>query len=75
MTLRITNLVRIQEHPEFWYTVEDAHYVLEDCGECCTISSWTTDDDGDKRITQVCMNPVQSLAIADAIYKLFKKDN
>ena len=75
MTVRITNLVRIQENPEFcWYTVEDAHYVMGECGDYCTISSWSTDEDGDKRITHVCMNPVEALAIADAIYKLFKKD-
>ena len=74
MTIEITNQVRIQEHPEFWYTVEDTYLDVGCYG--CIISSWySTKDAGDKRNTGVCMNSEEALAIADAIYKIFKKDN
>lgn len=74
MTVEITNQVRIQEHPELWYTVEDIH--LDVGGEACTISYWEfMKDTGDKRVNYICMNSEEALAIADAIYKLFKKDN
>ena len=74
MTVEITNQVRIQNHEGFWYTVEDTHLDVG-CGGC-TISYWEgkiavfADD---KRIQHICMDEEQALAIADAIYKLFKK--
>jgi len=41
----------------------------------CTISYWVYDvEKGDKRVQHICMNEEQALAVADAIYKLFKKD-
>ena len=73
MTIEITNQVRIQEHEDFWYTVEDTNI---DVGiEGCTISYWEFRKDvGDKRVVHICMNEEEALAIADAIYKLFKKN-
>jgi len=73
MTIEISNQVRIQQYEDFWYTVEDTHI---DAGcEGCTISYWeNVVVAGDKRLQHICMNEEQALAIADTIYKLFKKD-
>ena len=73
MTIEITNQVRIQSYPEYWYTVEDTH--LDVGCEGCTISYWEFDKEkGHKRIQHVCMGEEEALAVADAIYKLFKKN-
>ncbi len=73
MTIEITNQVRIQQYEDFWYTVEDTH--LDVGCDGCTISYWVYDvEKGDKRVQHICMNEEQALAVADAIYKLFKKD-
>jgi hypothetical protein len=41
--------------------------------EGCTISYWDFEkDSGDKRGDYVCMGKEEALAVADAIYKLFK---
>jgi hypothetical protein len=73
MTIQITNQVRIQEYPEYWYTVEDTH--LDVGCEGCTISYWEfVKDTGDKRFQHICMDEDQALAVADAIYKFFKKN-
>lgn len=73
MTIEITNQVRIQENEDYWYTVEDTH--LDVGYDGCTISYWEfAKDSGDKRIQHICMNKEEALAVADAIYKLFKKN-
>ena len=73
MTIELTNQVRIQQHQNFWYTVEDTH--LDVGCDGCTISYWELPsgvNTSDKRIQHICMGKEESLAIADAIYKLFK---
>jgi hypothetical protein len=73
MTVEITNQVRIQQYEDFWYTVEDTHSRVG-C-EGCTISYWEfMKETGDKRQQYVCMNQEEALAVADAIYKLFKEN-
>ena len=74
MAIEITNQVRIQSHPEFWYTVEDTH--LDVGCDGCTISYWqlVMNGTGDKRINHICMGKAEALSVADAIYKLFKKN-
>ena len=73
MTIDITQQVRIQQHKDFWYTVEDTNIDIGFDG--CTISYWEfVKDTGDKRVQHICMEQDEALAIADAIYKLFKKD-
>lgn len=73
MSIKITNQVRIQEHEYFWYTVEDTN--LDVGCDGCTISYWEFRTDvGEKRIHHICMNTEEALAVADAIYKLFKKE-
>ena len=75
MTVEISNQVRIQQYEGFWYTVEDTH--LDVGCDGCTISYWEGKNAllaDDKRMQHICMNEEQALAIADAIYKLFKKD-
>jgi hypothetical protein len=69
----ITNQVRIQSHPEFWYTVEDTH--LDVGCDGCTISYWEfMKETGDKRVNHICMDKEEALSVADAIYKFFKKN-
>ncbi len=75
MTVEITTQIRIQQYEDFWYTVEDTH--LDAGCEGCTISYWEGKNvvlADDKRVQHICMNEEQALAIADTIYKLFKKD-
>lgn len=71
MTLEITNQVRIQSYEDHWYTVEDTH--LDVGGSGCTISYWEFQKHvGDKRVTHICMNEDEALAVASTIFKLFK---
>ena len=73
MTIEITNQIRIQSYPEYWYTVEDTH--LDVGCDGCTISYWEFDKEkGDKRIQHVCMGKEEALAVASAILKLFKEN-
>jgi hypothetical protein len=73
MTIELTNQVRIQQHQDFWYTVEDTH--LDVGCEGCTISYWEfMKDTKDTRVQHICMNEEEALAVADAIYKLFKEN-
>ena len=75
MAIEITSLVRIQSHTEFWYTVEDTH--LDVGCDGCTISYWELPsgvNTSEKRVNQICMEKEEALAIADSIYKLFKKN-
>ena len=75
MPVEITNQVRIQQHKDFWYTVEDTNIDIGFDG--CTISYWEGKNvvlADDKRVQHICMEQDEALAIADAIYKLFKKN-
>ena len=72
MTIEITNQIRIQSYPEYWYTVEDTHIDVGCDG--CTISYWDFEkDSGDKRRDYICMGKEEALAVASAILKLFKE--
>ena len=72
MTIEIANQVRIQQYPDFWYTVEDTH--LDVGGEGCTISYWEdSKEKGETRIQHICMNKDEALAMATAIQKVFNK--
>ena len=71
MTIEITNQVRIQQHEEYWYTAEDTHLDVGCSG--FTVSYWEYGKDtGDKRVQHICMEEETAIALADAIYKLFK---
>jgi hypothetical protein len=75
MTIELTNQVRIQQNQDFWYTVEDTH--LDVGCDGCTISYWELPsgvNTSDKRLQHICMNKEEALAVADAIYKLFKEN-
>jgi hypothetical protein len=73
MTIELTTQIRIQEHKDYWYTVEDIHFDVGCDG--CTISYWEfVKDAGDKRLQHICMGKLEALVVADAIYKLFKKN-
>ena len=73
MTIELTTQIRIQQHQDFWYTVEDTH--LDVGCDGCTISYWEfMKDAGDKRVQHICMNEEEALSVADAIYKLFKEN-
>jgi hypothetical protein len=70
----ITTQIRIQQYEGYWYTAEDTH--LDVGCEGFTVSYWEYDKEkGDKRDNYVCMGEEEALALADAIYKLFKKGN
>jgi hypothetical protein len=67
MLIEISTKIRIQEHEGYWYTVEDTHI---DAGcDGFTISVWSSENQREDYIT---MGKEEALAIADAIYKLFK---
>ena len=65
-SMEISTQIRIQQHGSYWYTVEDAD--TEMGGNGCTVSIWA---DGE-RDHYICMDKEAALAVADAIYKLFK---
>ena len=70
----ISTQIRIQNDPDYWHTVEDVDLDVGCNG--LTISYWeaspVTKDK--KRHTYMCIEKESALAIADAIYKLFKKE-
>ena len=72
MTIELTNQVRIQQHQDFWYTVEDTH--LDVGCDGCTISYWEDKEGQEKRVNHICIGKEEALAVADAIYKLFKEN-
>jgi hypothetical protein len=71
MEVTTSTQIRIQQSPSFYYTAEDTNI---DLGfEGFTISYWEFEKEvGDKRVEHITMNKEEALAIADAIYKLFK---
>ena len=73
MKPEISSQVRIQPNRHYWYTVEDL-YLDVGC-DGLTISCWDEEEGKEKRHNYVCIDKEAALAIADAIYKLFKKEN
>ena len=69
----ISNQVRIQTDPHYWYTVEDFYLDVGCPG--LTISLWEIKEGKEKRCDHICIEEESVLAIADAIYKLFKKED
>lgn len=69
MTVQTSTQINIYTGEEWYYTVEDQNIAV-DC-DGCTISYW---EEG-KRKNYITMEPAEALALADAIYKLFKKGN
>ena len=69
--MNIYTQIHIQNHAGYWYTVDDTHIDVGCSG--CTISYWQEDSErGDKRLSYICMDKEEALALADAIYKLYK---
>jgi hypothetical protein len=69
--MEISTQIRIQANQDFWYTAEDIHIDVGCSG--FTVSYWEYHKEtGDKRHQYVCMSKEEALALADAIYKLFK---
>ena len=69
----ISTQIRIQSDPNYWFTVEDVY--LDVSADGLTISYWESDQGKDKRQNYICVGEESALAIADAIYKLFKKED
>ena len=73
----ITTQIRIQPEPEYWYTIED--FYLDEGGDCMnvglTISCWDIGNGKESRVSHVWIEQTAPLAVADAIYKLFKKED
>jgi hypothetical protein len=71
MEVTTSTQIRVQQSPDFWYTVEDTNIEIGFDG--CTISYWEFSKGEEvKRVQYITMNKEEAVAIADAIYKLFK---
>ncbi len=71
MEVTTSTQIRIQMHQDYWYTVEDTNIEIGYDG--CTISYWEKDSEEDgTRIQYITMEKEEALALADAIYNLFK---
>ncbi len=71
MEVTTSTQIRVQKHKDYWYTVEDTNIEIGYDG--CTISYWEKDsEEDDTRIQYITMEKEEALALADAIYKLFK---
>jgi len=66
MAIDTSTCINIFPDEEWYYAVEDLNIATSMSG--CTISYW---QDG-KRHINITMEPDEALAVADAIYKLFK---
>ena len=70
----INTQIRIQDDSNFWYTVEDMNIDVGCDG--FTLSYWEFHKEGgEKIINHITMGKDEALAVADAIYKLFKAEN
>jgi hypothetical protein len=71
MTITTSTQIRIQQSSGFYYTAEDTNIDVGCDG--FTVSYWEFDKEkGDERVGSITMNKEEALALADAIYKLFK---
>lgn len=68
----INTQIRIQNDSDFWYTVEDMNVDVGCDG--FTLSYWQFEKGDAKRFNHITMNKDEALAVADAIYKFFKKE-
>ena len=68
MTIDTHTQINILPDEEWYYSVEDQNIATSMDG--CTISYWSDT----KRHSYITMEPEEALAVADAIYKLFKKN-
>ena len=68
MAIDTSTCINILPDDEWYYSVEDTNIAVG-C-EGCTISYWQDK----KRHIHLTMNADEALAVADAIYKLFKKE-
>lgn len=68
--METTTQVRLQNHKEYWNTVEDTR--LDVGGPGITISYWetATKGEGEERIEHICLTTDKAIAIAHAILKL-----
>ena len=64
--MNIYTQIHIQNHAGYFYTAEDTH--LDVGGEGFTVSYW----EGTERVNNICMDKEEALALANAIYKLYK---
>ena len=69
----ITHQIRIQPETDFWFTVED--FYLDLGCEGLTISYWEYKDGKESRVKSISIDGDLALTVADAIYKLFKKED
>jgi hypothetical protein len=73
ISISTTTQIRIQPHPTYWFTVECSYI---DAGyDGFTISYWEVSEGKEKRYNCVYVDKDSALAVADAIYKLFKEDS
>jgi hypothetical protein len=71
MEITTSTQIRVQQSSGFFYTAEDTNIDVGCDG--FTISYWEFEKEvGEQRIEHISMNKEEALAVADAIYKLFK---
>ena len=70
---QVTTQIRIQSENYYWFTVEDIYLDVGCSG--LTVSYWEERDGRGERITQISIDEKSALPLADAIYKLFKKED
>ncbi len=68
MTIETSTQISIFPGEDWYYTVEDQNIAVSCDG--CTISYW----DSNTRKNYIAMEKDEALAVADAIYKLFKNN-
>lgn len=68
----IIHQIRIQPNRDYWFTVEDV-YLAVGC-DGLTISYWERSNGKEERVKYICIDKAAALPVADAIYKLFKKE-
>lgn len=73
ISVSTTTQIRVQPHPTQWYVVESSS-VLGEYG-AFTISYWEVNEGKVTLYNRVYVGKESALAIADAIYSLFKEDS
>ena len=68
MAIETNTRIAIYPGEDWYYTVEDEN--IETSLDGCTISYWEKQN----RKNHITMEPDEAIALADAIYKLFKKN-
>lgn len=73
ISISTTTQIRIQPHPTYWFTVESLY--VDEGYDGFTISYREVSEGKEWVRNRVYVGKDSALAVADAIYKLFKEDS